>query len=127
MKKQKYVYLLAMLPFLVVAVLYEIIPLSSVIGNSFIPDGGTGFSLENYETVFTKLLYQKAITNSLKISLTSAVIGMIIAFLGARAIHENQGKLSTVFQLCRCTAGFCVYDPSWKCGFYGACGTETGT
>ena len=97
MKKQKYVYLLALLPFLVVAVLYEIIPLSSVIGNSFIPDGGTGFSLENYETVFTKLLYQKAITNSLKISLTSAVIGMIIAFLGARAIHENQGKLSTVF------------------------------
>ena len=56
MKKQKYIYLLALLPFLAVAVLYEIVPLCSVIGNSFIPDGGSGFSLENYEKIFTKLL-----------------------------------------------------------------------
>ena len=54
MKKQKYIYLLALLPFLAVAVLYEIVPLCSVIGNSFIPDGGSGFSLENYEKIFTK-------------------------------------------------------------------------
>lgn len=54
MKKQKYVYLLALLPFLAVAILYEIVPLCSVIGNSFLPDGGTGFSLENYEKVFYK-------------------------------------------------------------------------
>ena len=74
MKKQKYVYLLALLPFLAVAILYEIVPLCSVIGNSFLPDGGTGFSLENYEKVFTKLLYQKAIVNSLKISLTSLLL-----------------------------------------------------
>lgn len=97
MKKQKYVYLLALVPFLAVALLYEIVPLISVIGNSFIPDGGTGFSLENYEKIFTKLLYQKAITNSLKISLISSFIGIIIAFIGARTIHETQGKLGTVF------------------------------
>ena len=97
MKKQKYVYLLALLPFLAVAILYEIVPLCSVIGNSFLPDGGTGFSLENYEKVFTKLLYQKAIVNSLKISLTSSIIGIIIAFLGAKAIHNHTGKLSTAF------------------------------
>ena len=97
MKKQKYVYLLALLPFLAVAILYEIVPLCSVIGNSFLPDGGTGFSLENYEKVFTKLLYQKAIINSIKISLTSAVAGIIIAFLGARAAHQHQGKLNHVF------------------------------
>lgn len=97
MKKQKNIYLLALLPFLVVAVLYEIVPLISVIGNSFIPDGGSGFSFENYEKVFTKLLYQKAIINSLKISLTSSVIGIIIAFLGAKAIHNHTEKLSTAF------------------------------
>ena len=77
--------------------LYEIVPLITVIVKSFQPDGGTGFTLENYQSVFSKLLYQKAIINSIKISLTSAVAGIIIAFLGARAAHQHQGKLNHVF------------------------------
>ena len=97
MKKKTYIYLLAMVPFLIVAMLYEIVPLITVIVKSFQPDGGTGFTLENYQSVFSKLLYQKAIINSIKISLTSAVAGIIIAFLGARAAHQHQGKLNHVF------------------------------
>ena len=83
MKKKTYIYLLALVPFLIVAMLYEIVPLITVIVKSFQPDGGTGFTFENYQSVFSKLLYQKAIINSIKISLTSAVAGIIIAFLGA--------------------------------------------
>lgn len=97
MKKKTYIYLLALVPFLIVAMLYEIVPLITVIVKSFQPDGGTGFTLENYQSVFSKLLYQKAIINSIKISLTSAVAGIIIAFLGARAAHQHQGKLDHVF------------------------------
>ena len=97
MKKKTYIYLLALFPFLIVAMLYEIVPLITVIVKSFQPDGGTGFTLENYQSVFSKLLYQKAIINSIKISLTSAVAGIIIAFLGARAAHQHQGKLNHVF------------------------------
>lgn len=97
MKKKTYIYLLALVPFLIVAMLYEIVPLITVIVKSFQPDGGTGFALENYQSVFSKLLYQKAIINSIKISLTSAVAGIIIAFLGARAAHQHQGKLNHVF------------------------------
>ena len=97
MKKKTYIYLLALVPFLSVAMLYEIVPLITVIVKSFQPDGGTGFTLENYQSVFSKLLYQKAIINSIKISLTSAVAGIIIAFLGARAAHQHQGKLNHVF------------------------------
>lgn len=97
MKKKTYIYLLALVPFLIVAMLYEIVPLITVIVKSFQPDGGTGFTLENYQSVFSKLLYQKAIINSVKISLTSAVAGIIIAFLGARAAHQHQGKLNHVF------------------------------
>ena len=97
MKKKTYSYLLALVPFLIVAMLYEIVPLITVIVKSFQPDGGTGFTLENYQSVFSKLLYQKAIINSIKISLTSAVAGIIIAFLGARAAHQHQGKLNHVF------------------------------
>ena len=97
MKKKTYIYLLALVPFLIVAMLYEIVPLITVIVKSFQPDGGTGFTLENYQSVFSKLLYQKAIINSIKISLTSAVAGIIIAFLGARAAHQHQAKLNHVF------------------------------
>ena len=97
MKKKTYIYLLALVPFLIVAMLYEIVPLITVIVKSFQPDGGTGFTLENYQSVFSKLLYPKAIINSIKISLTSAVAGIIIAFLGARAAHQHQGKLNHVF------------------------------
>ena len=97
MKKKTYIYLLALVPFLIVAMLYEIVPLITVIVKSFQPDGGTGFTLENYQSVFSKLLYQKAIINSIKISLTSADAGIIIAFLGARAAHQHQGKLNHVF------------------------------
>ena len=97
MKKKTYIYLLALVPFLIVAMLYEIVPLITVIVKSFQPDGRTGFTLENYQSVFSKLLYQKAIINSIKISLTSAVAGIIIAFLGARAAHQHQGKLNHVF------------------------------
>ena len=97
MKKKTYIYLLALVPFLIVAMLYEIVPLITVIVKSFQPDGGTGFTLGNYQSVFSKLLYQKAIINSIKISLTSAVAGIIIAFLGARAAHQHQGKLNHVF------------------------------
>lgn len=97
MKNRKLVYLLALLPFLLVAFLYEIIPLIMVIINSFHPDAGGSLTLENYQTVFSKLLYKKAIINSIKISLTSAVIGIVIAFLGARAAHQSKGKLHSVF------------------------------
>ena len=97
MKRKTYIYLLALVPFLIVAMLYEIVPLITVILKSFQSDGGTGFTLENYQAVFSKLLYQKAILNSLKISLTSAIIGIIIAFLGARAAHQHQGKLNHIF------------------------------
>jgi putative spermidine/putrescine transport system permease protein len=98
MKNKKYIYLLALLPFLVIAFLYEIIPLIMVVVNSFQPDTGSGFTLENYQTVFSKLLYQKAIINSIKISLVSAIVGIIIAFFGARAIHQRDGKLATAFR-----------------------------
>ena len=105
MKKKTYIYLLALVPFLIVAMLYEIVPLITVIVKSFQPDGGTGFTLENYQSVFSKLLYQKAIINSIKISLTSAVAGIIIAFLGARAAHQHQGKLNHVLNMVSNFAG----------------------
>ena len=97
MKNRKYLYLLALLPFMVVAFMYEIIPLIKVVINSFQSDTGGGFTLENYKTVSGTLLYQMAITNSLKISLISAGIGILIAFLGARAVMNVHSRFRRVF------------------------------
>lgn len=97
MKNRKYLYLLALLPFMVVAFMYEIIPLIMVVINSFQSDTGGGFTLENYKTVSGTLLYQMAITNSLKISLISAGIGILIAFLGARAVMNVHSRFLRVF------------------------------
>lgn len=99
MKRKNLLYLTALLPFVVVTLLYELIPLVMVVIRSFQPDMGGNFTLENYETVFTKLLYQKAMINSLKISVVSAVVGIAVAFLGARAIHLEQGKMGRFFMI----------------------------
>ena len=97
MKNKKYIYLLALVPFLVVAFMYEILPLIAIITKSFQPDAGGAFTLENYQKVFSKLLYQKAMFNSIKISVLSAAIGIVIAFFGARAAHQSTGKLHNIF------------------------------
>lgn len=97
MNKKKKIYLIALLPFLVVALLYEIVPLAMVVMNSFQSDTGAGITLENYQTIADKLLYQKAVFNSIRISLVSSIGGIIVAFLGAKAISESQGKIANIF------------------------------
>lgn len=96
--KQKKTYLLALIPFLVLCVLFELIPIIYTIIRSFVPEGeGFGFTLANYINIFTKPLYQKAIVNSLIISILSSIIGLIVAFIGAKAVHESKGKLNNIF------------------------------
>ena len=96
--KQKKTYLLALIPFLVFCVLFELIPIIYTIIRSFVPEGEDfGFTLANYINIFTKPLYQKAIVNSLIISILSSIIGLIVAFIGAKAVHESKGKLNNIF------------------------------
>ena len=81
MKKKRWICLTALLPFLLLAAMYEILPLAMVIVNSFRSDSTGALTFQNYQTVFSKLLYTKAIENSIRISLQSALIGIVIAFL----------------------------------------------
>ena len=96
--KQKKTYLLALIPFLVLCVLFELIPIVYTIIRSFVPEGEDfGFTLANYINIFMKPLYQKAIVTSLIISILSSIIGLIVAFIGAKAVHESKGKLNNIF------------------------------
>ena len=92
MKPKYKLYLLAMLPFLLLIVFYEILPIVMIVVRSFQPVGGIGFTLEHYQAIFTKRLYQQSIVNSIQIAVISSVIGIIIAFFAAKAVHDVDAK-----------------------------------
>lgn len=98
-RNSKYFYLLALIPFLAVVLMYELLPLIMLVIDSFHLDKkpDVAFSLENYTKIFTTLSYKKAIMNSLKITAISTAFGIVIAFLGARAAHTSRGKFRNVF------------------------------
>lgn len=98
-KSTRYYYLLALIPFLFLAFMYELLPLIMLVVDSFQPEKQADvlFTLENYKRIFTTLSYQKAIRNSLVITTLSTVIGIVIAFLGARAAHVSRGRFRNVF------------------------------
>ena len=98
-RNSRYFYLLALLPFLLLVVLYELLPLIMLVVDSFGVDKKPeiGFSLQNYEKIFTALSYKTAILNSLRITLISTAIGIVVAFLGARAAYNSRGKFRNVF------------------------------
>lgn len=93
------IYLLVLLPFLIIVFLYEILPLIMMILSSFKSetDSNIFFTLENYISAFTKLSYQRAIINSLRITVLSTGFGILIGFFGAQAAHNSRGKFRNVF------------------------------
>lgn len=98
-RNNRFFYLLALIPFLFLIVMYELLPLIMLIVDSFglDKDEAVRFSFENYKKIFTTLSYQRAIENSLKITTISTVIGILIAFLGARAAYNSRGTFRSIF------------------------------
>lgn len=81
-----------MLPFVLLILLYEIVPIVMIILRSFKPEGSSGFTLNNYVSIFTKRLYQQAVINSIKIAVVSSLLGIIIAFFGAKAANDVNSR-----------------------------------
>jgi putative spermidine/putrescine transport system permease protein len=90
-------YLLALLPFILLILIFEIVPLINIIGLAFMPEGKVGFTLEHFQNIFSKKLYLQSISNSLIISFSSAVVGIIIALFGSKAANEAKMKTRTIF------------------------------
>lgn len=96
--KQSKLYLLALLPFLILIGMFEIVPILSIIIRSFSPDNGTlGFTFDNYIRIFSKQLYRSAIINSLWIAVFSSLIGIVVAYFGAKAAYEKGGLAKKIF------------------------------
>lgn len=97
--KEKYKGYLALFPFAIIIILYEIFPLAQLVWSSFIGKTSEKFGFENYIKVFTTPLYQMSIVNSIIISAVSAVIGLVIAFLAARFCTESSEKGRRIFTM----------------------------
>ncbi|MFV0412246.1 MAG: ABC transporter permease [Oscillospiraceae bacterium] len=97
MKIKKAGYLLALLPFVFIALMFEAAPLVTVVVRSFMPAGQAGFTLQNYADIFTKKLYRDAVFNSVVLSLLSSLAGPLVAFFAAKAAHSRGGRLGRFF------------------------------
>ena len=97
MKNSKRLYLAALLPFALIVLLFELMPVAATVMRSFTAEGGGGFTLEHYSAIFTKKLYRTALVNSLWVSVLSSVIGLTVAFWGAKAYKSANGGLRNMF------------------------------
>lgn len=84
-----------LLPLAFIIVLFECIPLVSMIVNSFMDDGA--FTLENFTQIFEKQVYLVAIKNSLWITMLSTVVGLVIDFFLAMALSRDTGKKKNLY------------------------------
>ncbi|TWH55967.1 putative spermidine/putrescine transport system permease protein [Desulfitobacterium sp. LBE] len=90
-------YLLALLPFALIVLVFELVPLAVVVIRSFFPAGDIGFTLEHYAAILAKKLYRDAVLNSVLLALTSSLIGITAAFFGAKATYHSSPKVKGFF------------------------------
>ena len=95
--KKSRTYLLALLPFVGIVALFLAVPIVMILVRSFMPEGAVGFTLDNYISIFSRRLYQQAVVNSMIVSVSSALIGLVIGFFGANAAHKSNRKTKTFF------------------------------
>ena len=86
-----------MLPFVLLILFYEIVPIVMIVVRSFMPEGAIGFTVEHYSKIFSERFYLRAITNSVLVSFGSSLIGLLIAFFGAKAAHSSRLKQKNMF------------------------------
>lgn len=99
MNNRRFVGYLAFLPFLLIVVCYELLPLAQMVGSSLVGKESGRVGLENFIKVFSTPLYQQSIINSVRISLLSALVGIVVAFLAARYCYEVGGRARRRFAM----------------------------
>lgn len=88
----------AIIPFFLLTMLFELLPIFMTVIKSFQPQDIGGFGIDNYVTVLTKKYYLNSISNSVIISIFSSSIGIFVAFLGAMAAHNASNKIKNIVE-----------------------------
>lgn len=86
-----------LLPFLLLVVMFELVPLFSMVTHSVSKSRGSGLTLENFQEVFSRPIYQTAIKNSLTLTIFSSVVGIVLVFITAMALYRTQNKFKSVY------------------------------
>ena len=99
--------MIPVIPFLVVAVMYLILPAVGIALQGFQSPVTGAFSLENFQKIFTKIIYIRTIQNSLNLSFISTILGLLISFLAALALTSVSKRTeSTVMSILSMSSNF---------------------
>ncbi len=99
LKTRRWMGYAALVPFLLVVLAYEFLPLAQLLIDSLVGKESGTVGVENFTKIFTTPLYQQSIVNSVWISLLSAVVGIVVAFLAARFAYESSARVRNAFTL----------------------------
>ncbi|WP_238933392.1 ABC transporter permease [Brevibacillus choshinensis] len=78
--------LFSLLPFALLVICFQILPLFTMVAESFRGDGGVGWGLDQYTKALTSKYYLIGLKNSLVISLCSSAVGIVVALFAAYSI-----------------------------------------
>ncbi|MEC0090516.1 ABC transporter permease [Paenibacillus macquariensis] len=98
---------LGLVPFVLMVVAFQFAPILSMITGSVRPEDGTGFTLSYYARVLQSAFYLKAIKNSLLISVSSSIIGIIVGLICAYSITRFSPRIrNRLLMLSNMTSNF---------------------
>jgi putative spermidine/putrescine transport system permease protein len=98
-EKERLKYGLLLLPLGIIALLVLIVPIASVVMGSLKEDGSSTYSLYNYIYILGSKFYKQSFMNSIKISLISSILGIMISFQLAYSISRLNTKIRSVVLL----------------------------
>ncbi|GBF32311.1 ABC transporter permease protein [Desulfocucumis palustris] len=99
--------LITLLPFVLLVLAFEAVPLAAMVLDSFRGDSGKGWTLMQYATVFGNKFYLQAIKNSIVISLYSSIAGLLVSMAAAYSFTRLPGKIQeTVLMFSNMTSNF---------------------
>lgn len=97
--KERLKYGLLLSPLAIIAFLVLIVPIISIVLGSLKEDGSSTYSLYNYMYILGSKFYKQSFTNSIKISLISSILGIVISFQLAYSISKLNNSIKDVVLL----------------------------
>ena len=85
---------LLLLPFILFFVLFQLAPMVWVLVNSF--KDGALWSLYHYQEILDSAFYRQAFSNSLRMSVTSSLVGLAIATMAAASLRRIDSRVRDV-------------------------------
>jgi putative spermidine/putrescine transport system permease protein len=81
------------LPFLIIACMFEFMPLAGMVIRSFTKEYGHGFTLDNYiKEIFLRPVYIQSIKSTLRLAFLSSLTGLVIVFIAAGLLTYTRKK-----------------------------------